>query len=250
VCGVDYEHSDVARRYSQGRGLPDSVLDRWRTKVVPLLPPRARLQVLDLGAGTGIFARAWPCWHPCRVVALEPAAAMRAEMVQQGVSGSVRVVAGRGERLPLHQGCVDVVWLSAVIHHVEDLDLCAGEIRRVVAADGTVLVRGLFADLGRIPSLELLPGSDRALAAFPAVATIQAEFARHGLQLWSTHTVQDTGPATIGQAADRIRRLRHADTLLGQFTDDEITDGLCAMNALDPSQSVEPATLGLLAFAP
>jgi SAM-dependent methyltransferase len=215
---------------------------RWFRSCLPGLGSKcstlAQARGSSLGRGRAGTRAAWS------------AAAMRAKMVQQGVSGSVRVVAGRGERLPLHQGCVDVVWLSAVIHHVEDLDLCAGEIRRVVAADGTVLVRGLFADLGRIPSLELLPGSDRALAAFPAVATIQAEFARHGLQLWSTHTVQDTGPATIGQAADRIRRLRHADTLLGQFTDDEITDGLCAMNALDPSQSVEPATLGLLAFAP
>jgi ubiquinone/menaquinone biosynthesis C-methylase UbiE len=250
VPGVDYEQPDVARRYSRGRALPDSVLARWRATVVPLLPVRAELQVLDLGAGTGIFARTWPRWRPCHVVALEPAAAMRAEMLQGGVPMGVHLLAGQGERLPLRQGCVDVVWISAVIHHVEDLARCVAEIRRVLAADGTVLVRGLFADLGTTPGLEHIPGSTRALAAFPAVATIRAEFARHGLRLSSTHTVEDAGPTIIGQAIERIRRLRHADTLLRQFTDEEITRGLAAMDGLDPSQSLGPATIGLLAFNP
>lgn len=250
VSGVDYQQPDVARRYSLGRALSDSVLARWRAEVVPLLPARAVLQVLDLGAGTGIFARIWPRWRPCRVVALEPAAAMRAEMLQGGVPAGVRIVAGRGERLPLRQGRVDAVWISAVIHHLEDLPRCVAEIRRVLAADGTVLVRGLFADLGTTPGMEHIPGSKRALTAFPAVATIQAEFARHGLRLSSTHTVEDAGPTTIAQATERIHRLRHADTLLRQFTDDEIAHGLAAMDSLDPSQSIEPATIGLLAFTP
>ncbi|HEX6423534.1 MAG TPA: class I SAM-dependent methyltransferase, partial [Acidimicrobiales bacterium] len=245
-----YEQTDVARRYAQGRSLPDSVLERWRATVIPLVPSRGGLVVLDVGAGTGIFSRAWPSWFPARVVAVEPAPAMRAEMLRHGVSASVQVVAGRGEQLPLNQACVDVVWLSAVIHHLDDLARCAAEIRRVLAADGTVLVRGLFADLGRAPGLELIPGSERALAAFPNVATIEGAFARHGLRLASTGTVEDAGPATIGQAADRVRRLRHADTLLIQFTDDEIAEGLAAMDALDPAQSLEPASLGLLAFGP
>jgi SAM-dependent methyltransferase len=250
MSGVDYEQADVARRYSRGRSLPESVLERWRARVVPLLPSRAGLEVLDLGAGTGIFARAWPSWLPARVVAVEPAAAMRAEIIRHGVSAGVRVVAGRGEQLPLNQACVDVVWLSAVIHHLDDLARCATEIRRVLAADGTVLVRGLFADLGRTPGLEFIPGSERALTAFPTVATIERAFARCGLRLASASTVEDAGPATVGQAADRIRRLRHADTLLIQFTDDEIAVGLAAIDALDPAQSLEPASLGLLAFPP
>lgn len=247
---VDYEQTHVAHRYARGRSLPGSVLERWRAAVIPLVPGRGGLQVLDLGAGTGIFTRAWPSWFPARVVAVEPAAAMRAEMLRHGVPASVQVVAGRGEQLPLNRSCVDVVWISAVIHHLDDLDRCTAEIRRVLAADGTVLVRGLFADLGTAPGLELVPGSDRALAAFPNVATIEGAFARHGLRLTSTGTVDDVGPVTIGQAADRVRRLRHADTLLMQFTDDEIAEGLAAMDALDPDRSLEPTSLGLLAFGP
>ena len=42
--------------------------------------------------------------------------------------------------------------------------------------------------------------------------------------------------------------MRHADTLLLRFTDDELEAGLEAMGALDPESLLEPATLGLLAF--
>lgn len=248
MSGVDYRRAGTARRYAQGRGLPDLVLDRWRIAVTPHLPDRRGLEVLDLGAGTGIFARAWATWFPCNVHAVEPAAAMRNEMLHRGVAPSIRVVAGRAEQLPFRRACVDVVWLSAVIHHVEDLDRAASEIRRVVARDGTVFVRGLFADLGTTPGLELIPGSDRAVAAFPAVCTIERAFERHGLRLTSTSTVEDTGPATVGEAADRVRELRSADTLLRQYTDDEIAAGLAAMAALDPSQPLAPAALGLLTF--
>src|SRR5690606_13616249 len=172
----------------------------------------------------------WPSWLPARVVAVEPAAPMRAEMLRHGLSDSVRVVAGRGEQLPLRRACVDVVWLSAVVHHLDDLPRSAAEIRRVLAADGIVLVRGLFANLGRVPGIELIPGSERAPGAFPTVATIERAFGGYGLRLVSCGTVEDAGPATIGQAADRVRRLRHADTLLAQFTDDEIAGGLAAMD--------------------
>jgi ubiquinone/menaquinone biosynthesis C-methylase UbiE len=248
MSGVDYQQTDTARRYSRGRSLSDNVLDGWQAAVTRLLPDRGGLEVLDLGAGTGIFARAWPTWLPCTVIALEPAEAMRAEMLRHGVSAPIRVIAGRGEQLPLRPVCVDVVWISAVIHHLEDLSRCAAEIRRVLTADGTVFVRGLFADLGTAPGLEFIPGSERAVAAFPTVHTIEGAFERHGLRLTSMGTVDDAGPATVGEAADRIRLLRPADTLLRLYTDDEIATGLAAMDAMEPSLPLPPAALGLLAF--
>ena len=247
---VDYQRTDVARRYSQGRELPDDVLDRWGAAVRPYLPSRPGLRVLDLGAGTGIFARAWPSWAPCEVVAVEPAAGMRAELAEQLTGGSVAVVAGRAEQVPLRAGSVDVAWLSTVVHHLSDLPACAAEIRRVLAADGTVLVRGLFADLGRIPGLDLVPGSDRAVAAFPSVATVEDAFGSAGLPLRAAEAVQDRGATIVGQAAEWIRTVRHADTLLLRFTDEELEAGLEDMGALDPESPLEPATLGLLAFGP
>jgi SAM-dependent methyltransferase len=248
VSGVDYQRPEVARRYSHGRGLPDEVLARWAPAVLPLLPTADGLVVLDLGAGTGIFARAWPRWRESEVISVEPAAAMRTEMVRAGIPEPVHVLAGRGEGLPLRDASVDVAWLSTVIHHLGDLDRCVAELRRVLAADGVVLIRSLFADRGQLAGLEFLPGWEQARAAFPATARIEAELSRHGLGVVCAIDVEDAGPSTVSEAADRIRRMRHADTLLGQFTDQQIADGLAAMDRCDPQQPLEPTTLGLLAF--
>ena len=221
---VDYGRDDIAHRYAGARALGDDVLARWGAAVTPVLPRRAPLRVLDVGAGTGIFACAWPQWRRCDVVALEPSAAMRGEMVHGGVPPAVRVVGGCGEELPLRSTSVDVAWLSTVVHHLTDLARCASELRRVLAADGVVLVRGLFCDRGEPPAVcASCRGRNAALSAFPSTATASDALARHGLRLLGAADVEDAGPSTVGEAAARLRRLRHIDSLLGHFTDAEVT---------------------------
>lgn len=246
---VDYDNEDVARRYAGGRVLRDDVLDAWGAAVRKFVPERGRpVRVLDVGAGTGIFARAWPSWADCRVVALEPSPAMRAEMVAAGLGTHTHVVAGRGEHLPLPGRRVDVAWLSAVVHHFVDLAACARELRRVVVDDGVVLIRGLVADGQVLPSLRSFPGWERVVGAFPAQEQLEAVLAAAGFRPLGRVEVRDQGPSNVGEALARVRRLRHADSLLGRFTDDEIAAGLRALEARDPTEPLEPATLTLLAF--
>lgn len=246
---VNYGSRDVARRYAGGRALGDEVLDGWRVAVRRFTPVRTEpYRVLDVGAGTGIFARAWPSWLPCEVVALEPSAAMRAEMVAAGLPRGVRVIAGRAEHLPLRAGSVDAAWLSAVVHHLADLDACARDLRRVVINGGVLLIRGLFADAEAPPGLRFLPGWERAVSAFPTAAMVDAALSKAGLRLMGRLEVRDHGPLNVGEAAAWVRRLRHADSLLGRLTDDEIAAGLAVLDARDPKEPLEPASLTLLAF--
>ena len=56
---VDYER--VAALYQRGRSLPAEVLERCAAALRPYVPPGAS-RVVDVGAGTGIFAEAWPQW--------------------------------------------------------------------------------------------------------------------------------------------------------------------------------------------
>lgn len=105
---VDYEAA--AARYHAGRAIPAEGLARWGTAVRshlpvpdPGRPHGGRLRVLDLGAGTGIFAAAWPDWGATHVVAVEVAAGMIA--ARQAAAPYVRA---RAEGLPLAAGSVDL----------------------------------------------------------------------------------------------------------------------------------------------
>jgi SAM-dependent methyltransferase len=217
--------------------------------VAPFLPDRPTLCVLDVGAGTGIFSRAWPRWHPCVVIALESSPAMRAELVRNPIETGVGLVAGRCERLPLRKACIDVAWLSTVIHHFDDLDRCVFELERVLRQGGVVLIRGLFAEADEPPWLRFFPGWERTTANFPSASEIRASMVQRAFTFLDCVEVEEALPATVGEAALRARRLRHADSLLTQFSDQEILVGLSAMDGRDPGEVLPPCKLSLMAFS-
>ena len=79
--------------------------------------------------GTGQFATAFSDWFGLSIVAVEPSAAMRAQIPRRP---GIRVLAGDASALPLADGSADGAWLSLVIHHIPDLEAAAREIRRVL----------------------------------------------------------------------------------------------------------------------
>src|SRR5918911_742976 len=73
---IDYD-GDIATVYDRGRAIPLDGLTAWRTALARYLPPASGLPVLDLGAGTGLFAVALAEWFGVEVIAVEPAAMRR-----------------------------------------------------------------------------------------------------------------------------------------------------------------------------
>jgi SAM-dependent methyltransferase len=97
--------------------------------VLDLAPGR---RVLDLAAGTGKFTRLLAP-SGAEMVAVEPVAAMRAELIEQ-VPG-VEVLDGRAEALPLPDGSVDGV-VAAQAFHWFDARRALAEVHRVLRGGG------------------------------------------------------------------------------------------------------------------
>lgn len=243
---VDYRR--VAAVYGQGRALSDVDLGAWRTVVLRAVPPPLG-SVLDLGAGTGIFARAWRAWGARSVVACEPAPAMRAEAAAHGRRHGVAVAAGHAERIPLCDSSVDAVWLSTVVHHLADRHAAASEILRVLRPGGRLLVRNLLADAGTTSWLAELPGAERARRIFPTSSELAALLCSVGLEPVETVEVLERHrDRTAGAAAAWIRRMRHADSLLLAFRDEEIAAGLGRLEAYPAGYVLEPSRIPLVVF--
>lgn len=240
------EYDKVGERYQAGRVLPDSVLDAWRAAVWPFLPSARPLTVLDLGAGTGIFTRAWPRWCACRVVAIEPSHGMRAAAIVAGIPKEAVFIAGAGEALALRDKVVDVAWLFTVFNHLRDPRRCAKELRRVVASKGTVMICGLFADRGEVGWLPFFPGAETVRSKFPSASATIDLFAETGFKLLAGLEVESPIHKSAGDAAGWARRMRSADSVLSSFNDTDFELGVAALEAAPSEPIVNRLTM--LAF--
>lgn len=100
----------------------------------------ARGRTLELGAGTGLNLRHYPAAATPLVVAEpEEPMARRLERRVREVRPSARVVRAAADRLPFADGSIDTVVVTLVLCTVPDQPAALREIRRVLAADGTLL---------------------------------------------------------------------------------------------------------------
>lgn len=105
-------------------------LDQWRRWVAG----GARGRTLDLGCGTG---RNLPLFPPgVRAVGLDPSAEAL-ERARRRAPGTA-LVQGRAEALPFRDGCFDTVVSGLVLCSVSDPARGLAEVRRVLAAGGTL----------------------------------------------------------------------------------------------------------------
>jgi SAM-dependent methyltransferase len=136
-----------AATYAQHRpDYPDAAVD-W---ALDLVRTRNPLRVLDLGAGTGKLTAAllrYGVEVGIEVVAVEPDAAMRAELRRQ-VPG-VTALAGGAEDIPLQDGAVDAVLVGQAFHWF-DLDRALPEIARVLSERGVLCALWNYEDT-RLP---------------------------------------------------------------------------------------------------
>jgi SAM-dependent methyltransferase len=115
--------------YERGRpGWPPEVAD------VLGLPPTAT--VLELAAGTGKLTRILAATF-ARVIALEPADAMRRLLVRN--CPDVETVAASAESIPLPNASVDGVFVAEAFNHF-DIARAVEEIARVLRPDGAVVL--------------------------------------------------------------------------------------------------------------
>ncbi len=217
---VDYER--VAPRYQQGRSLAAGVLDLWANAVEPYLPT-GPIRVIDVGAGTGIFAAAWPRWTTAAVVAVEPSAAMvsAGNVDEPGAS----FVLGVAEALPVRDHCADVVWVSTALHHFSDVHQAVQEFARVLEPGGRVLVRTYAPGRTEITWLDEFPGRAKWEARCHTEQELIGIFRPHGFDYTDAREVLE-GTESYAHSADWIERMRDADSMLTALTDEEIAEGL------------------------
>ncbi|MCX4744596.1 class I SAM-dependent methyltransferase [Kitasatospora sp. NBC_01287] len=236
MAAVEYDQR-LAEQYRAAREIPREGLADWRAVIgaeARLAPGRT---VLDVGAGTGGFAAALRDWFGVRVLAVEPAEAMR-RLIPAG--DGIEVLDGRAEALPVADGTADAAWLASVLHHLSDLPAAARELRRVLKPGAPVLIRNIFPGRAeRDLRVRFFPETARGIEHYPSVEQTCAAFTDAGFRRVALHSVPQRNAATLGEFADRLRR--ETDSKLRGLTDEQYAVGLARLRAAAADAPTGPA---------
>ncbi len=130
--------ANVAPQYDAGRAFEQGAF--WAQEIACQIEVHNGDWLLDVGAGTGLFARAFAQAFGCNVVGLDLSPAMLAEAQAKAMGGS-HWLQGRSEELCFRSGVFQVIFLSQVWHHLEDRARAAREFYRVLQSGGGLFVK-------------------------------------------------------------------------------------------------------------
>ena len=222
MARITYD-DQTAAAYKAVREVPRDGLGHWREAIRRHLSPLPGMTVADIGAGTGQFAAAFTDWFGLGMVAVEPSAAMRAQIPRRP---SIRVLDGNASALPLPDGSADGAWLSLMIHHIPDLEAAAREIRRVLRPGAPVLIRqGFPGRLGRVELIRWFPETARTTDTYPSVEQTCRAFAAAGFSREALEPIPETYPASLAEFLAQADTFRRADTTMRNLSEEEFLRG-------------------------
>jgi SAM-dependent methyltransferase len=223
MARISYD-DQTATAYKAVREIPRDGLKEWRAAIRRHLSPLPGMTVADIGAGTGQFATAFSDWFGLSIVAVEPSAAMRAQIPHRP---GIQVLEGHASALPLPDGSAGGVWMSLMIHHIPDLEAAAREIRRVLRPGAPVLIRQGFlgrADTTRTFPWEFFPETARTTDTFPSLEQTCQAFATAGFRRDALEQVPET-LMSLAEFLARADTFRRSDTIMRGLTEEEFQRG-------------------------
>lgn len=239
---TDYDAMSAV--YDQGRAMPEEWVAEWRSALRDSLTDLTQ-PVLDVGAGTGIWASFIASWFDVNVVGLEPSHGMRQRALASRNHDRVSYVAGEAERLPLKDASCGAVWMSTVVHHVPNLGNAAREARRVLARGQPLLIRQGFC--GRHDEVLWTKVFPSALAIaeqrHPRVESVIETFEAAGFQHQETRRVREVAAADLHHYVRKVES--RADSTLTLISDEEFQEGLNRLRQMAEERTPEPVVAGL-----
>jgi ubiquinone/menaquinone biosynthesis C-methylase UbiE len=229
--------NEAAQDYRASREIPLDGLAAWRSAIAEHTGWAPGMTVLDVGAGTGGFARALRAWFGVAVTAVEPDPAMRA-LIPTGAG--IAAVSGYAHDLPVADAGAHGAWLGSVIHHLPDLSAAAAELRRALVPGAPILIRNTFP--GRVQGdlrVRYFPESAEAIAGYPRVEEVCEVFAAQGFHRQVLISLPQISAPDLATYAAGLRCA--ADGKLRALSDEQYAAGLARLRAAAHQYPDEPA---------
>jgi len=216
------DYSEIAKYYDKVRSTP---VDLWESKIIEYGKFEANCTVLDIGCGTGRFPLSISTVKSCLFCALEPSIEMLRQAVVKDKLKRILWVQGDGQRLPFRDDFFDCVYMTFVIHHMEDKQMALREIHRVLKKDGNCVIMTNSHTRIRKHVLRDFPGALAIdLKRFPSIPSLKRIMTRVGFSDVNHHILRhERGYISTDEYLERVRN-KYISTLT-LLSEDEFQRG-------------------------
>jgi SAM-dependent methyltransferase len=237
---MDYDKSNIAATYHEARGLTATRQRRWRDLLAAHVGRSCISLIVDLGCGTGRFSEILAAEFSARIIGFDPSESMIDQARQKSATGMIEFERAWAHELPLADGCVDLVFMSQVYHHLPEPIAVARECRRILRAGGYLCV-GTATRENDVVIPRFFPAVRAMLDAdLPSGDDISSTFVTAGFITKHHAVVRETVAADWPEFI-RKSALR-ADSFLARLSDTEFDHGMAALRAhaaeIDPDDAV------------
>lgn len=197
------DYSKIAEYYDRVRPEPNILLP----KIIEYGKIHTNCAVLDVGCGTGRFPLGVSAAKNSMVCALEPSIEMLRQAVRRDKSRNVLWVCGDGQRLPFRDGFFNCVYMTLVIHHMENKEMALLEIFRALRRGGGCVIMTTSHYRIKRHVLHDFPGVTAIdLKRFPSVPSLIKTMKKVGFRNVHYHVVKhDEGYRSTDEYLERVR---------------------------------------------
>ncbi len=221
-----YDGSGIHQIYDTARELSADSRAMWASVLSEHIGRRPMTRIVDVGCGTGRFARLLLELFPATICGVEPSADMLCVSAGASEPGVLRLIRATAEQLPLRTRSAELVFLAFVYHHLGSQGSALAEFARVLRPDGRLaIVTPTRETLESYLWMRFFP-SARVIdwQRMPARGAIVAAARRAGFEAERRTTVAQ--PLTPGLAAYAERIGRRAISTLRLVPDAEFEAGM------------------------
>jgi SAM-dependent methyltransferase len=217
------DYSQVAKYFDRVRPLPSDVLI---SKIIEYGKLNANHKVLDVGCGTGRFPLRISDVRNVSLCALEPSIEMLKQAVRKDESRRILWVRGDGQRLPFQDKVFDCVYMTAVIHHIENKEMVLQEIYRILKTGGRCAIMTFSHSRIKKHVTRDFPGVvSTDLKRVPSVPSLKKMMTLTGFREVAYHVAKvDEGYVSTDYYLNRVRN-KYISTL-SLLSEDEFKKGL------------------------
>ena len=198
------DYSKLAEYYDRLRLVPTEEL---LSRIIEYGGIDGNSAVLDVGCGTGRITLPMRALKSFMLFALEPSIDMLKQAFAKDKPKRICWVRGDGQHLPFREGFFDCVYMTSVIHHIENKNVALQDIHRVLKESGNCVIMTYSHSGIRKQVINDFPGVTAIDSIrIPSVPHLKNMVRMVGFRNVSYHVVKhDEGYTSTDEYLERVR---------------------------------------------